>query len=267
MEAAAIEKLEDLITESQAETEAAPLLFPLDEPEIVREIEVVYDEDTKITLYHKIRWPSLEALNKRQQQTPFRSEVVGGKIKSQHDDQVGPNAALWNIFASEVKGYEWSGIDPDQWVKVTDELKAEIPSEHKSEAIVGLFASQFEVEKPKSKGYVLGAQIYRVQQTYGPYTIWHVFNKPSDNDRRAVSNKSFETQAVPGATKSKREVYTNLKPYYETYDKIFDHLEGVTGADPNIAKRKDLINGLWKLGAMDALMSSFEASRRDLSRN
>lgn len=271
MEAAAIEKLENLITDSQTETETpnvAPKLFPLDQREIVREIEVVYDDDAKITLYHKIAWPTLEALNDRQRQTPFRAEVIGGgRIKSENDEQVGPNALLWDKFASEVKGYEWDGVEPDQWVKVTDALRAEIPSEHKSEAIVGLFASQFEVERPQSRGFVLGAQTYRVKQTYGPYTIYHVFGRPSDRDRRELARKSLETQAEPGATRSKREIYTNLKPYYETYDKIFDHLEGVTGDDPNISRRKDLVSALWKLGAMDALMGSFEAQRRDSSRN
>jgi hypothetical protein len=266
MEAAAVEKLDNLITESQSAGEA-PKLFPLDQKEVVRELEVVYDEDTKITLYHKLRWPTFDALNDRQRQTPYRAQILGpGRTKSQNDDGVSANAGLWDRFAGAVKGYEWNGNDPDQWVVITDELKAEIPSEHKSEAIVGLFASQFEVERPKGKGFVLGAQTYRVKQTYGPYTIWHVFSKPSDRDRRDVARKAYETHNQPG-TKGKREVFTNLKPYCDLYDKIFDHLEGVTGDDPNITHRKDLVSPVWKHGAIDALMESFEAPRRDSSTN
>jgi hypothetical protein len=264
----AIGKLENLITASQAQAEASPLLFPLAQEVIVREIEVVYGEDERVTLYHKIKWPTLGALIERQKQTPYKSEVLGaGKIRAQNDDGVAANAKLWDKFRSQVRGYEWNGLDPDQWVDVSDELAAEIPSEHKSEAIVGLFASNFEIERPKGKGYVLGAVSYRVKQTYGPYTIWHVFNKPAEKDRRDLARKSRETHGTPGAIKGKSEVFTNLKPYVEMYDKIFDHLEGVTGEDPDIASRKDLISGVWKLGAIDALMESFEASRRDLSKN
>lgn len=273
MSEAAVEKLVELITESQAPT-AAPLLFPLDQSEIVRELEFIYKdkdtgEETRESLYHKLRWPDLDTLIKRQQQTPYRAQVLaGGRTKSENDDGVTANALVWDKFSSQVKGYDWNGSDPEQWIDVSDELAAEIPSEHKSEAIVGLFAAQFEVERPKGKGFVLGAQTYRVKQTYGPYTIYHVFNKPLDKDRRDLGRKSHEVLNQPGATKGRREVFTNLKPFCDLYDKIFDRLEGVTGADPSmIAKRKDLISPLWKLGAIEALMESFEAPRRDLSKN
>lgn len=266
-EAATIDKPDELITQSRGED--SPILFPLDEPEVVRELEVVYGDDSKITLYHKLKWPTLDKLLERQQQTPQKTERLGAsKARYQNDDgSVDANARLWNLFRRQVKGYEWNGVDPDQWVDVTDELAAEIPIEHKSEAIVGLFASKFEVERPKGKGYVLGAQTYRIKQTYGPYTIWHVFNRPSDKHRRDLSRKSRETQFETGTVNAKSEIFTNLKPSVGLYDEIFDRLEGVTGGDPNIARRKDLVNAIWKFGAIDALMDSFEAQRRDLSKN
>jgi hypothetical protein len=267
MSEAAVEKLDTLITESQSQSES-PLLFPLEQKEVVRELEVVYGEDERMTLYHKLKWPTFDALVERQRQTPYRAQVLGAGItKTQNDDGVTANARLWDKFATEVKGYEWNGVDPDRWTGVTEELKAEIPSEHKSEAIVGLFESQFESETLKGKGYRLGVQTYRVKQTYGLYTIWHLFNKPSDGDRRDLARKSHETRNQPGARKAKREVFTNLKPYVELYDKLFDRLEGVTGDDPNIASRKDLVSAIWKYGAIEALMESFEAPRRDSSTN
>jgi hypothetical protein len=270
-EGTAVEKLDELISESQSTPAEAPKLFPLDQAEIVRELEVVYDEDTKITLYHKLRWPEFKDLNDRQRQTPYRTRLLGGgKTTSQNEDGVTANALLWDKCRRQVKGYEWNGIDADQWVDVSDDLAEEIPDEHKSEAIIGLFESQFEVEMPKGKGYVLGVQVYKVIQTYGPYTIYHYFRKPSDGDRRSISRKAYEVQNTPGATRGMREVFTNLKPYCESYDKNFERLEGVKSvndADPNIAHRKDLISPLWKLGAMDALMEAFAAPRRDLSKN
>jgi hypothetical protein len=260
----AVEKLDTLITESQSQAEEAPRLFPLDQSEATVEIDVI-GEDFKLTLGHRIKWPSLGALIEREQQTPVKTQILGpGKIKYQNDNGVTANSLLWDKFRSQVKGYEWNGADPDQWIDVSDELAAQIPSEHKSEAIVGLFVAQFEVERPKGKGYVLGAQIYRVKQTYGPYTIWHVFSKPSDRDRRDLARKSRETHGQPAAVKAKNEIFTNLKPYVELYDKLFLRLEGVTGADPSmIAQRKDLVNAIWKQGAINELMESFEVSRRD----
>ena len=267
---AAVERIEELIAESQTETEEAPstVLFPLDQREIVRELEVVYDEETKIALYHKLKWPDFDALNKRQRMISTKNEFLGGgKFRSQSDDGVAANAWLWDQYATEVKGYEWDGINPEQWVKVTEALKAEIPSEHKSEAVVELLASEYETERPKGKGYVLGAVTYRIKQTYGPYAIWHVFNKPSEKDRRDISRKSRETQNQPGATRLKTEIFTNLKPFVDLYDKLFVRLEGVTGEDPNVAQRKDLVSAIWKQGVIDELITSFEAPRRDLSKN
>lgn len=266
-EIAAIEKLDTLITESQSQSESAPKLYPLDQKEIICELEFVYGEDSRITLYHKIKWPTKEAIMNRQRQTPQKTQRLGtGRARYQNDDgSVDANARLWDQFRSQIKGYEWDGIDPEQWVDVSDELAAEIPIEHKSEAIVSMFASRFEVERSEVKGYRLGAQTYRVKQAYGPYIIWHVFNRPSDGDRREVARKSRETEIQPGSTTGISQIFTNLKPYYELYEKLFDHLEGVTGDDPNIARRKDLINAIWRFGAIEALMDSFEAPRRDLS--
>src|SRR5262245_47552302 len=108
----AIERIENLITASQAQAEASPLFFPHEQNEIVRELEVVYDEDSKITLYHKLKWPTLEALINRQQKTPQKTERLGAsKSRYQNDDgSVDANAWLWDQFASEAKGYEWNGV-------------------------------------------------------------------------------------------------------------------------------------------------------------
>lgn len=266
METAAIEKLDSLITESQ--TAQSPLLYPLDASESIVPIEVVYSDDETLELFHEIAWPSLDALNKRQQQTANKREMLSeNTTRVQIGDGVAANAVLWNRFARRVKGYEWDGIDPDEWVAVTPELAAEIPSEHKSAAIVGLFVAKFEVERLKGKGYRLGATTYRVKQTYGPYTIYHVFGKQQEGDRREIANKSLDTQYQTGTTKVKSTTFTSLKPYIQLYDRTFDHLEGVTGADPDIGHRKDLVTAIWKQGAIDALMDYFEASRRDLKKN
>src|SRR5262249_36100776 len=137
---------------------------------------------------------------------------------------------------------------------------AEMPYEHKSEAIIGLYASQFETDRAKGKGFILGAQVYQVKQTYGLYTIRHIFNRPSEKDRRDFARKSRETHYRPGSRKIKTKIFTNLKAYIELYDKLFAGLEGVTVEN---AQRKDLVNALWKRGAIDALMSVFDASRWD----
>jgi hypothetical protein len=125
-EAAAIEKLDTLIAESQSPGEEAPPPYPLEQKEVVRELEVIYDEDSKITLYHKLKWPTFDALVQRQRRTPQKTERLGaGKSRYHNDDgSVDANAWLWDKFRSQVKGYEWKGGDPDQWMDVSDELAA-----------------------------------------------------------------------------------------------------------------------------------------------
>jgi hypothetical protein len=261
----AIEKLDTLITESRSAEEA--ILFPLDHPDVDVPIDVIFDDGT-LELFHRIKWPSTEALHERQQQTPEKTEHLGANRKRHYSpDGVAANAVLWGKFRLQVKGYAWDGVDPDAWTDVTPALAAEIPPEHKSAAIVGLFASEFTIERPEGKGYALGAQTYRVKQTYGAYTIYHVFSKHNENDRREIERKSLDNQYDTGTTRVKQIVFTSLKPYTQFYDKFFVRLEGVTGKDPNVAQRKDLVNAIWKQGAVGALMNYFEASRRDLKKN
>lgn len=266
MSEAAVEKLDELLTESQSQSEESPL-FQLDQKDTTVEIEVV-DDDFTLTLEHRVKWPTLEALNDREQQLPRQSVLLApNRIRSQSPDGVTANALLWNKCRIEVRGYEWDGISADEWVTVTDALAAEIPSEHKSAAIVGLFASTFKVERPEGKGYRLGALTYRIKQTYGIYTIYHVIGKHPEGDRRGLANKSTDTQIQTGTTEGKSTTFTNLKPFVQFYDKFFVRLEGVTGDDPNIAQRKDLVSALWKRGAVEALMDYFDASRRDSEKN
>lgn len=246
-------------------TEEGAMLFPLDQPEPKVEIEVMDGEESKITLVHKLKWPTLQALIERAQQTPTETVVLGpNEKKAQDADAVAANAKLWDKFAVQVMGYEMDGvIGPDEWAPVTPQLIAEIPSEHKSEAIVGLLFANYEIERPKGRGFVLGASTYRVKQKYLTYEIWHVLGKPSEKDRREFARKVRETRYQTGSTKVKSKTFTNLKPYTELYDKLFLRLEGVMGDDPNIASRKDLVSAIWKQSVIDELMTSFDASRRD----
>jgi len=122
------------------------------------------------------------------------------------------------------------------------------------------YGSNFELERPKGKGFVLGTQTYRVKQTYGPYVIWHKFEKPSEKARRDFRRKVRDTEYELNAGSTKAQVFTHLEIYVSAYDKVFNRLEGVTAGNE---QRKDLINALWKRGAMDALMGGFDAARRD----
>lgn len=268
MNEAAEAKLDSLIIESQSQSEEAPKLFPLDKPDRVVSIEVIYDDDDTLELFHRIKWPELDALKAREQQISEKVETLSPNRKKIHRaDIVAANALLWDKYRLQVKGYGSPGADADQWVDVTPDIAAEIPPEHKSTAMVELFASEFKVERLEGKVFVLGAQEYRVRQTYGDYTIHHVFGKHQEGDRREIIRKSVDTQYQTGASKVTAISFTNLKPFIQFYDKFFLRLEGVAGADPNIAQRKDLVSAIWKQGAVDALMSFFEASRRDLKKN
>jgi hypothetical protein len=220
-------------------------LYPLDKRETVMEIERrVWAESppddadgdaivirvsrvaSRSTLWHRIRHAGADALIERER-------------GAQHDP-VAANAGLWDVSASHVKGYDWEDVSPGQWADVTPEIAARIPAEDKSQVVVGLYAAQFEIERPKGRGFVLGAEIHKVRQTYGPYALWHVFKKSGEQARRDFARESGDLQA-----------------YADFYDEYFDRLEGVTGDDPDIVRRKDLVNALWKRGAINALMRSF----------
>lgn len=236
-----------------------PVLYSLDEPTTT----VAIDADG-IELFHRIGRPTLQHLIDRDNQAPQRTKALGdGMNRIFNTDALQANANLWDKYATEVKGYEWEGIEPEHWIKMTPELAAAIPFEHKSQAIVALYEATYELEKPKGRGFVLGATTFRVSQTFGPYVIWHVFKTPSHGDRRKYSLNASETQYKPGSRNIETTTYNRLKTHVEVYDSNFDHLEGVTGRDSSIAIRKDLVDPLWKRAAVECLMGHFDASLRD----
>jgi hypothetical protein len=255
------------MSEAVETAQETPKLYKLDDPETIVPIEVAYDDQT-IELFHKLKWPDMAALNEREQQTPQETQMLSAtRTRPYSADGVSANAKLWDKFRLQVRGYGWNGADADEWIDVTPELAAEIPAEHKSAAMVGLFASEFTIERPEGKGFTLGAQTYRVKQTYDDFTIYHVFGKHQESDRRQLARNAQDIQYQTETAKVKEIRINNLKPYVQFYDKFCLHLEGVTGDAPNIAQRKDLINAIWKRGAVDALLGFFGASRRVSKKN
>jgi hypothetical protein len=250
MEATAIEKIEELITRSQ--TDGAPKLFPLDQPEF--EIAI---STPNLTLWHKLRKPTLSELIERDQQMPYETEEVSAGEDRLNIDDEGPNARLWDKIAVAVKGYRGQGLAVNDWNGLTPEIKALMPTGHKSAAIRGLYNTTFEVEQDEAEGFALGEGVFTVKQTFGDYIIRHVMRAPTESERRDFRRRANETRFARGSRKIKTKVLTNLKAYVELYDKLIENMEGVTGGA--IAQ----VDPVWKRGAVDCLMRSFDASLSD----
>jgi hypothetical protein len=179
-------------------------------------------------------------------------------------DDEAANARLWDKIAVAVKGYRGIDMDPNEWTDVTPQIAGLIPAGHKSPAIRGLYQTNFELEQEEEEGFALEAVSYIVKQTFGDYVIRHVFRAPTEAERRDFRRRANETRFARGSRKIRTKILTNLKAYVELYDKLFQWVEGVEIADKApVAERSRLVDPIWKRGAVDCLMRSFEASLSD----
>jgi hypothetical protein len=235
--------------------------YPLDQNEFEVAIQI---SDRNLTLRHKLRKPTLAELIERDQQTPYETEEVSsGEDRLTIDDEAA-NARLWDRIAVAVKGYRAIDMDPGEWTKITPQIAGLIPPGHKSPAIRGLYQTNFELEQEEGEGFALEAVSYTVKQTFGDYVIRHVFRAPTEAERRDFRRRANETRFARGSRKIRTKVLTNLKAYVELYDKLFQWLDGVEIADnATVAERCRLVDPVWKRGAVDCLMRSFEASLSD----
>lgn len=263
-EAIAIERIEELISQSQPEE--PPKLYPLDQTELTVAIQV---SGRDLTLWHKLRKPTLAELVERDQQTPFETEEVSSSEDRLNVDDEGPNGRLWDKIALSVKGYRGDGLAVNEWGAVTPSVIAMIPAGHKSAAIRGLYQTQFEIERDEEEGFALGANTFTIRQTFGEYVIRHVFRAPTEAERREFRRSANETRFARGSRKIRTKVLTNLKAYVELYDSLFVAIDRATinGAmfidRGQVAAFLQAIDPVWKRGAVDCLMRSFEASLSD----
>lgn len=242
-----------------------PKLFPLDQAEFEVAIST-----PNLTLRHRLRKPTLAELIERDQQTPYETEEVSSGEDRLNIDDEGPNAKLWDKIAVSVTGYRGHGLVVNQWGEITAEIAALIPSGHKSAAIRGLYQASFEIEQAdEEEGFALGGGYYPLKQTFGAYEIRHNLRAPTEAERRDFRRKASETRFARGSRKIKTKLLTNLKAYVALYDALFVSIDrAVISGEPfsHSGQRQaflDAIDPIWKRGAVDCLMRSFEASLSD----
>ncbi|MCI0391665.1 MAG: hypothetical protein MOB07_23215 [Acidobacteria bacterium] len=248
----------------QAPTDDGPKLYPLDQNTIDVKIFVAPD-----VMIHTLRRPNLGELIERDAQTPYETEEISQAENRFRADDETANARLWDKIALNVKGYRLREYKADQLIVVTPDVADLIPDGHKSAAFRGLYETKFELERDEGEGFVLGKTSYTVKQIFQAYEIRHHFRTPAESERREFRNRKDETRFATGSRKIKTKMLTHLKAYVELYDKLFVAIDRATINDEIFTDRGQAaaflkaIDPIWKRGAVNCLMSSFEASLGD----
>jgi hypothetical protein len=252
-------------------TEPERKLYPLDQLERTVAIEV---PSRNLTILHKLRRATIGELIERDTQTPFETEEINTSEDRMSIDDVEPNARLWDKTGLEVKGYRYESYKADDWIPVTSELAAQIPSGHKATAIRSLYQMTFELEMDEEAGFALGASTFVIKQTFGDYVIRHFLRAPTEAERREFRRKATETRFTRGSRKVRTKVVSHLRIYADLYDKAMTDIDGVAVDDApinngsmavsgNRALCLELMDAAWKRGVIDCLMRSLEASMSD----
>lgn len=247
--------------------------FPLDQP--TYEISILSRGQR---LVHRLQKPTPAQLFDRESQLAIVSESVSETEEAVRggDDDEAPNAKLWDMIATHVKGYRLPGEAVDAsltWREVTDDLRLLIPPPHKSTAFRGMYQSSAEVEKNGDEGFLLGSTEWTIRQVYGnpenpSFVVRHILRAPTEKERRDYRQKATEIRFGKGTRKQTTKVLTKLKPNVELYDALFVAIEGATVAGyPYQETRRgmflDEIDPISKRQVVTVFLREFEAQVQD----
>lgn len=139
MSEAAVEKLENLIVESKAETRR----FELNRAHFTLSFPIQWPPFGEIKVKHRLRRP------KPAEETTFKLRMTSseritntGKIIDEGDELHAPRHWLWDAISKDIAGYPGLSPDNNAWVELTPELKADMRLTDKETAIQSLFACQ-----------------------------------------------------------------------------------------------------------------------------
>lgn len=257
----------------------APPAYPFDQNEFNIPITIKFSDSKSLTITHKLTRPQMPDLLERESQSTTEMEEVAPNEDAFHTDTEGANAKLWDKVAKQVQGYKLAGFSKDDWLDVTPEVAAKIPSGHKNAAISGIYAARCIVERESDDGFNLDGESYVVRQEIGAgddpaYIIRHTLRQPTESERREYDKSAGKASQVFGSRKRKIRFRTNLKAEVALYDKLVERVDGGTVRgetwDTYTAESKEQLGGfvatidpILKRQVVQALLSSLSASLSD----
>lgn len=217
---------------------------------------------------HRLRKPTLEELNIREQQVKYELlSVSSRKDKVKSDDAVA-NRNLWDKIIMAVKGYEGG----DEWQELADEAKAQFNAAHKEDAISFLYAPSCEIEGDDDR-VPIGPVSWTVRQNIGKknapsFVIYHVLRSPTQSERDKFKWAASDVFNVRGTKQAQMEVATKIRPHVDLYDACIQDVRGgtVAGGESFSANRKEFlaaIDPMFKRHVVQCLLSALGGQESD----
>lgn len=268
-EAAAIEKLDDLITESQSRTEENPNLYPLDLEFVSVSFNARPNSEKPKIVWHKLRKPTLDQLNKRESQ--IRNELVNISSSEDEDrtDETVANANLWRALIVSVKGYR----DAADWRELSDAEKDEMKPGHKSRAIAQMYVGACFVEASEDDEVSIGAETWVIRQEIGAgrepdFVVRHSLREPTQGEWEKFKGTAARMSYVRGAKRPRRKFSTSLKSFCDLYDATLLSIDGATVGDKAFSPetRKAFlsqVDPIWKRKIIETLINTLEGQSSD----
>lgn len=262
----AVEKLDNLITESQSGDARQPFAFD----EKIHEISFPATtlKGTTKTVTHRLRKPALDELHNREAKIKYETIKVSARELEIKSDQREADAWLWARIVLAVRGYGSN----DDWQELSDEDKARFNAQHKSDAIALLYSGKSRIDGDGD--YVpIGPAEWTVRQEIGAddeaaFIVRHVLREPTGEERLRYSQNASSSRYLTGAKKEQVRVLGSLKAHIELYDALILRIEGgtVRGVELSAANRREFlaaIDPIWKRDVVQTLMAAFEAQLSD----
>lgn len=232
-------------------------------------INVLPNADTPQIVYHRLRKPTLQELNEREDRIVYK--LVGASSREEEivSSEETANVRLWDAIILKVMGYR----DAKDWRELTEEEKTAMRAGHKSTAIRTLYAGYCEIEGAED-GITIGADTWTIKHEIGlsrdnpDFVVKHILREPTEAERLKYNQTSTRTIVVKGAKRPQRHLQTKLKPPADLYDALVEDIQGATvnGSEYRDGNRKDFlaaVDPIWKRLVILILMNTLEAQISD----
>lgn len=230
-------------------SEEVSSLYAFDDPHNDVTFDAVAPSGNLHPVTHRLRKPTLEELNIREQQIKYELRGVSARKDRIFADDVNANIILWDKIVVAVKGYGGG----DEWQELSDTAKAQFNPDHKSRAIADLYRPSCEIEGDDDR-VPMGPVTWTVRQNIGnrndpSFIVCHILREPTQRERDDLRWSASITLNVRGAKQSQVEVITKLKPHVELYDALIQAVRGGTvGGEEGFVS-----NGKGSLAAIDPM--------------
>jgi hypothetical protein len=259
---------------SEISADAAVESIPLPVESTTFELNEPFEREAKarsrgkdVSVYHRLRRPTLQELQARDDSQPYRSQDIGNDEEQVLADTSGrADMRLYDLLVVETRGYS-KNVAAGQTEDERRAALATVHPAHKVDMIRAILAVQSEVVFDDDEDEIVETFLFGDGATYrvkselfdaGQFVVYSTLNEPTQRQIEAYTAGATKFTLEKGQRKPVTKITVSLTPAVELFDKLVESIEGLTvngnPIDVKDVRQLALVDPYLKRSAVDALM-------------